>query len=99
MPKVFNKHHKNAPKNAIYIGRGSVWGNPYTHLDSKCPDIVKVSSREEAVKAFEDMVRKDENILNYIRQHLKGKDLVCFCAPRACHGDVLLKIANEEPHD
>ena len=21
MPKVFNKHHKNAPKNAVYIGR------------------------------------------------------------------------------
>lgn len=24
-----------------------------------------------------------------------GKDLVCFCAPRACHGDVLLREANK----
>lgn len=66
MPKVFNKHHKNAPKNAVYIGRGSIWGNPYTHLDSKYPDTIKVSSREEAIKAFEAMVREDANIIQYI---------------------------------
>ena len=95
MPKVYNKHLKNAPKDAVYIGRGSIWGNPYVHGDSTYPDTVKVSSREEAIKAFEAMVRKDENIIQYIRTHLKGKDLVCFCAPKACHGDILLQIANE----
>ena len=25
---------------------------------------------------------------------LRGKDLACWCAPDACHGDVLLKLAN-----
>ncbi|WP_245303774.1 DUF4326 domain-containing protein [Pseudorhodoplanes sinuspersici] len=25
---------------------------------------------------------------------LEGKDLVCWCSPEACHGDVLLKLAN-----
>ena len=25
---------------------------------------------------------------------LRGKDLVCWCAPEACHGDVLLELAN-----
>ena len=29
-----------------------------------------------------------------IIQDLKGKDLVCWCAPAACHADILLKIAN-----
>ena len=100
MPKVFNKHHKDAPKDAVYIGRGSVWGNPFTHMDSKYPDVIKVANREEAVRAFESMVRSSEDVIQVIRSHLKGKDLVCFCAPRACHGDVLLKIANEEvTHD
>lgn len=56
MPKVFNKHHKNAPKNAVYIGRGSIWGNPYTHLDSKYPDTIKVSNKKETIKAFEAMI-------------------------------------------
>jgi len=25
---------------------------------------------------------------------LRGSDLVCFCAPRPCHGDLLLRLAN-----
>jgi hypothetical protein len=25
---------------------------------------------------------------------LRGKDLVCWCAPKPCHGDVLLRLAN-----
>ena len=25
---------------------------------------------------------------------LRGRNLVCFCAPRACHGDLLLRLAN-----
>ena len=27
---------------------------------------------------------------------LKGLDLVCWCAPQACHGDILLSLANGE---
>ena len=26
---------------------------------------------------------------------LKGKTLVCFCKPKPCHGDVILKVLNE----
>lgn len=25
---------------------------------------------------------------------LRGRDLMCFCAPRPCHADVLLELAN-----
>ena len=25
---------------------------------------------------------------------LRGRDLVCFCAPLACHGDLLARLAN-----
>ena len=29
---------------------------------------------------------------------LKGKDLVCWCAPAPCHADILVELANpEEP--
>jgi len=30
------------------------------------------------------------------KRELRGKDLVCFCAPNACHGDVLIEVANGE---
>jgi hypothetical protein len=26
---------------------------------------------------------------------LAGRDLVCWCAPLPCHGDVLLRLANK----
>lgn len=95
-PKVYNKHHKDAPADAVYIGRGSLWGNRYTHLKSSYPGTVQVDSREEAVRLFEEEIRSNpQNILDIIND-LKGKNLVCFCAPLACHGDVLLKIANQE---
>lgn len=29
MPKVWNKSDPNCPKDAIYVGRPSKWGNPY----------------------------------------------------------------------
>ena len=33
-------------------------------------------------------------LINYIHE-LRGRDLVCWCAPEPCHGDVLLQLANE----
>jgi hypothetical protein len=29
MPRVHNKYHNSAPSNAVYIGRGSPFGNPF----------------------------------------------------------------------
>ena len=33
-------------------------------------------------------------LLEEIRK-LKGKNLVCFCSPKPCHGDVILELANK----
>lgn len=29
MPRVYNKHHGDAPPGAVYIGRPTKWGNPF----------------------------------------------------------------------
>ena len=34
------------------------------------------------------------DLMEAARIELAGRDLLCFCAPLACHGDVLLEIAN-----
>ena len=92
-PRVWNKHHKNAPADAVYIGRGSPWGNPFSHkTNTQAKHIVE--TREQAIKLFEEALSESDKTL--IRQELKGKHLLCFCSPLACHGDVLLRIANEE---
>lgn len=92
MPKVYNKHHGDAPKTAVYIGRGSPFGNPYLIGES----LFGTLSREEAVDLYEDDVKDDEEFQQFIKKHLRGQDLLCFCKPKRCHGDILLKIANEE---
>ena len=92
MPKVYNKHHKNAPKDAVYIGRPSIYGNPF--------EIGKHGTREEVVEKYRAMLFHNDVFCSVKREEiklaLKGKDLVCWCAPKLCHGDVLLELANGE---
>lgn len=76
----------------VYIGRPSKWGNPYSHKEGTLAKF-KVSSREEAVAKFENYLLSSD-LINDI-QELKGKILGCWCSPEECHGDVLVKYANE----
>ena len=88
MPKVWNKRDPNCPKDAVYVGRPTKWGNPYSHQNNTLAEF-KVDSKAEAIEAFRDMVRADPEFQNEI-----VLALVCFCAPRPCHADILLEIAN-----
>ena len=48
------------------------------------------------INKYEEYLMRNTELLAKVKANLRGKDLVCFCAPKRCHGDVLLKIANEE---
>lgn len=82
--RVLNK--RNSSK-GVYIGRPSKWGNPFM--------IGRDGSRDDVVRKFEMYLRSDSVLMEAVKKELKDKDLVCFCAPLACHGDVLSRIANE----
>ena len=86
IPKVWNKRDPNCPLNAVYIGRPSRYGNPY-HIG---PD----GNRVEVIQKYRDWI---ENMVSSGRRdlsELRGKDLVCWCKPLPCHGDVLVDMAN-----
>lgn len=87
MPKVYNKHLRDVPYGAVYVGRPSVFGNPFV--------VGKDGTREQVIKFYETWVHDQPRLIDHIKKTLKGKDLVCFCAPLPCHADVLLKIAND----
>ena len=86
MPNIYNKRH-TYPADAIYVGRPSRWGNPFR--------AGKDGTRDEVIAKFEayalDKLTREPDWL----EPLRGKDLVCWCFPKACHGDVLLRLANE----
>ncbi len=87
MPKLYNRHHE-WPDGAIFVGRPTPWGNPFVlSIDG---------TRDEVCDKYAALVERSPALRAAIKKHLKGKDLVCVCAPKRCHGDYLLRIANED---
>jgi len=84
-------------RNAAYdvlIDRTTRWGNPYTHIkDRKTKAIFVVSTRAESIRRYEEWLRAQPDLMAALPT-LKGKVLGCWCAPEACHGDVLARLAN-----
>lgn len=78
----------------VYIGRGSKWGNPYSHLQGTQAKYV-VSNRQEAVDKFQEYILYGEgqHLLNDLHE-LQNKTLGCFCKPQACHGDILVELVD-----
>jgi hypothetical protein len=105
--RVVNRHHGHHANGVtkIYIGRGSPLGNPFTHMKGTKAEFI-VASREEAVKRYRQWLPESIRAGNIdavllckqiADQALKpeGVDLVCFCAPKACHGDVIKELLTE----
>lgn len=85
MCRVLNKHRDGRPGDAIYVGRGSKWGNPFR---------IGVDGDRTAVIAKHERWLADQHQLLRALDELRGRDLVCFCAPKPCHGDILVRLAN-----
>lgn len=99
MPKVWNKRDPKVPKDAVYVGRPTKWGNPFKigdphPLHGPKQDGSTAMDRGEVVDLFRYYAHEQPGFSEMIKAELKGKDLVCWCAPEACHADVLLEVAN-----
>ena len=78
---------RNPPPDAVYVGRPSRWGNPFV--------IGRDGTREEALAKFRSYAVERMASEPRWLEPLAGKDLTCWCAPQACHGDVLMELANQ----
>ena len=79
----------------LYIGRGSALGNPWP---------IKPGTqwtREAVIQKYKDNLpgtltnERTTKALNYIEQCVRNGEqvkLVCFCKPRACHGDWIKEL-------
>lgn len=77
----------------VYIGRPSKWGNPFSHLASdKTIAQFLVASREEAIARYEEWLLAQPELVAALPE-LRGKVLGCWCAPKPCHGEVLVRLA------
>ena len=95
MTKLVNKNNSDFD---VYIGRGSKYGNPFTHKEiDKTKALVQVKTRSEAIECYEKWLLGIIKIpglyppaINIIRNELKNKTIACFCPPKKCHGEILL---------
>ena len=80
-PKVVNV--RSTP-HEIYIGLGSLWGNPYS----------QTMPRGQAIKAYEKRLRRfmEDPGWRVELKALAGKTLGCHCSPQPCHGNMIVKI-------
>lgn len=96
----------------VYIGRTNryskkaILGNPYSHMKGTLAEFL-VPDRNSAVSAYEDWIlqkidNKDIEVLTALNEILHIHEtygfvnLVCWCAPLSCHGDVLKKILEQK---
>lgn len=88
--RILNAHAVGTDKaDAIYVGRPTKWGNP-VKVDEDTP-------RGEALNGYLDFLKKNPAIIAAARTELAGRDLICWCAPRACHAGVLAHVAAGHP--
>jgi hypothetical protein len=94
-PKVLNRHKikltgENMRSRAKYVGRPSKFGNQ--HPIGSCPLCRLEHTREEAIAAYKKDLTPE--LVQVIKEELRGCNLICWCAPKPCHADILLEIAN-----
>ena len=68
----------------VYIGRPSKWGNPFV--------IGRDGTRTEVIAKYQAWLDTQPALLEVLPE-LRGKILGCWCAPEACHGDMLARLA------
>ena len=72
----------------VYIGRPGKghpgpWGNPF--------EIGRDGTRAEVIRKYRSWIVNQKGLMAMLPE-LRGKVLGCYCAPLACHGDVLLEL-------
>lgn len=86
----------------VLVCRGTKFGNPFTHLDlGGTKADIRVKSREEAIRCYEKWILgllevrgKTPPTIEEIRKELSGRILGCYCFPKSCHAEILMKICS-----
>jgi hypothetical protein len=80
-----------------YIGRGAAPSGKHAQLGN--PFVLRIeSARTKVIEEYEEWVRRQPEVMKRIAELPEDAVLGCWCKPRACHGDVIIKIWKELQH-
>ena len=104
---INGRRKKNRGIESIYIGRPSIWGNPFASkfVAARYPwrrnDYIVTDDPVTAHRKWlegtawpKTLQSQRKTVLARIGE-LQGKVLRCWCKPQPCHGDYLAKLADE----
>lgn len=84
-------HRSKTEEEYVYIGRGSLFGNPFIiGIDGNRNEVI-----EKYKDYFYDRIKSDSAFKESVLK-LKNKRLGCYCKPKACHGDIIKEYLDEE---
>jgi len=89
-PEVVNMRTCSPPwgqPGDIRIDRATYWGNPF-RMDHE-------SERGNVINEYEEYLRTNQEMLDSLPVLASAKRLGCWCKPKLCHGDVLVKLMKE----
>lgn len=92
--KVWNRKTEKVPSGAVWVGRPTKWGNPYSEISGTVPPEFLVESHGEAVARYRDHLESRPDLVEAAKRELRGRDLVCVCFPKPCHAMILFEVAN-----
>ena len=78
---------------SIYIGRGSPFGNPFTvdkyGRDGACDKFDMYMEEQLASNKPNPLKSGLYHLVDYVKHSQEPVMLVCFCAPKRCHGEAI----------
>jgi len=86
----------------VYVGRGSIWGNPFVARGTAGRSRFRVVEVDDPLAEYERHVRSSAVLMGRLRE-LRGRVLGCYCVrlgqrtrAERCHAQVLARLVNEE---
>ena len=84
----------------VYVGRPSIWGNPYSTKSESLGKFI-VETLDEALSGYARHLDETPHLVSRARRELRGRRLACWCvddlkrrAPIVCHAQILARVAD-----
>lgn len=105
---IVNKKYHTPTDHDFPIHKGTILGNPFTHLPPGKSTQAQffVETRDEAIDKYEEYFKekiaaRDYSFLTELRRLYKmakkgDVNLVCYCYPSRCHGEIIKKFIEDK---
>jgi hypothetical protein len=90
MPKILSLRNIMSGVQYVRVDRGTEWGNPFI------PQNHTEAERQRVCNLYEKYATWRLTVDPQWLMPLVGKNLACWCTPKRCHAETLVRLANDQ---